>query len=374
MNPSPGRSARLPRRDWILLPLVVIATAGLLAGASELVASLMFTERVTSNCGTGDGTGLWRHKPNCVAWMKNAEGPMVEYRFNDCGYRSTASCGSKPAHSLRIVLMGSSITLGLYVPTDQTFASLTERALNRDCDKPVEIQNMGGIGPIAEQPQLVREALSLSPDAIVLTVAPYDIEGLGAPEPAAGSPPPPTGFHSIIHQITARLMSTRTAFAGAHFMLQDEQFMYRYYLASGTSRNVLSSPLTPEGSRAYAVLESIVRDISVQLRGTGVPLVLMAAPNRVAAGLVSNHAKIDGTDPWQFGRQVTSIAERCQAIGVDATPEFEATPHAERFFYPADSHPDANAHRLLAYALVARLTDGSIPRLASCRLPGEDRR
>src|SRR5207248_9371256 len=82
-------------------------------------------------------------RPNCSMREKNAEGEWVEYRFNECGYRSAASCRTKPAGTIRIALMGSSVSEGLFVHYEEMFATTAGEALSRIAGRPVEFQNLG---------------------------------------------------------------------------------------------------------------------------------------------------------------------------------------------------------------------------------------
>ena len=105
MNWTEGSKDRLPRRDWFLLPLVVLGVTAIFLGASYLVADHMFPEGGRFTCNTWDRLGFVRQKPNCVCHYKNAEGPLVEYRFNECGYRSTISSPAKNAAPWRVPLI-----------------------------------------------------------------------------------------------------------------------------------------------------------------------------------------------------------------------------------------------------------------------------
>lgn len=362
----------LPRRDWFLLPLVVLSVTFVFLGASKLVADRMFSERGRFSCTTRDRLGLLRQKPNCVCHYKNAEGPTVEYRFNECGYRSAKPCGTKPRDTVRVVLMGASVTMGLFVPGDETYAARTEAALNRICGRPVEVQNMGGTVRFSDQPKLAREALGLSPDVIVLLVAPYDLEELA--EKAQLSKPHSRTWAEQIrlawHDVVLKTRESKFLFAAQHFMLLDPHFLYEAYSSnSGGSREVLSFPQTPVGEQMYNEFAKTLDRMMVELKGSGVPLVVMAVPNRVAAALVSNRSNLEGTDPLWFGRHVSEIAVQHGALALDVTPEFANFPHGEQLFYPVDNHPTGDGHAVIAQALVDRLTDSSIPQLAACRAP-----
>jgi hypothetical protein len=261
--------------------------------------------------------------------------------------------------------------MGLHIRSDETFAARAEKALNRICSRPVEVQNMGAMVGLSSQPELAAKALELAPDVIVLTVVPVDIQ-----EPPSAAQQPNfdfrTGFagiRSAWRGLELKMRESRFVLAVAHFMLSDEQSLYRTYLSSGQSRDVMTFPPTDAGERRYAEFAKILDRIMARLKGSGVPLVVMAAPNRVAAAMVSNHSSVEGTDARWFGRHIGEIAVQHGALQLDVTPEFSISPHAERLFYPVDNHPTGAAHALIARALVDRLTDGSIPQLAACRVP-----
>ena len=117
----------------------------------------------------------------------------------------------------------------------------------------------------------------------------------------------------------------------------------------------------------YAEFDKALGRVMTKLEGSGVPLIITAVPNRVAAALVSNQSHLEGTDPWWFGRRISDIAVEHGALAVDTTPDFANSPHAEQLFYPVDNHPNGEGHGVIAKALMGRLTDGSIPNLAACR-------
>jgi len=127
-----GREKRLPRRDWILLPLLAALTICLLAGATELMARKLYSASTTSvyNCIVQDepSTGF-RAIPNSVCWEKALESQRVEYRFNSCGQRAETECGAKRPGDYRIALPGSSMVMGDVVPQASSFSAL-DRYLN----------------------------------------------------------------------------------------------------------------------------------------------------------------------------------------------------------------------------------------------------
>ena len=140
---NPERSC-LPKRDWIILPLLSLLTLCVLIFLLEFISSRMFRESDTSTLSclilTDPKTGV-RAIPNTVCWQKLAESPLVEYKFNNCGLRSEVPCGSKSSGTIRIVSIGSSISEGFAVPFDQTFAARLPKVLSLATGRKVELDN-----------------------------------------------------------------------------------------------------------------------------------------------------------------------------------------------------------------------------------------
>ena len=65
------KKSKLPRRDWILLPILGVATILLLLSASEVVGGYMFTSSMTGSCMVFDDptTGA-RGVPNSTCWQE----------------------------------------------------------------------------------------------------------------------------------------------------------------------------------------------------------------------------------------------------------------------------------------------------------------
>jgi hypothetical protein len=108
-------SAKLSRRDWILLPAVGLFTIVFLASLTELIAREMYPRLITKgeDCIVKDPVTGARGIPHSVCWEKIPEGELTQYRFNSSGYRSDEDFGSKLPGTYRIVMMGTSFTIGM---------------------------------------------------------------------------------------------------------------------------------------------------------------------------------------------------------------------------------------------------------------------
>jgi len=104
--------AKLPRRDWILLPLISLLTIMLMVVSTESLSRRMFSVSKTSianGCVVRNDPAIGiQGVQNTVCWEKSPEGQLAEFRFNGCGHRAGMECGPKSPGTYRIVLTGGS--------------------------------------------------------------------------------------------------------------------------------------------------------------------------------------------------------------------------------------------------------------------------
>jgi hypothetical protein len=134
-------------REWMVLLTIGIFTVALIAGVTEFIARLMYpalnsSKIVAEICLFHDpATGMERGRQNCRYVEKLPETVRTEYRFNDCGYRTDLPCGPKPAGTFRIVMLGTSSTMGSRVPVEETLAVLLSKKLSQLTGREVQIYN-----------------------------------------------------------------------------------------------------------------------------------------------------------------------------------------------------------------------------------------
>ena len=319
-----------------------------------------------------------RPRPSCVTSMKNAEGPLVAMAYNACGYRSKAPCGPKPVGSRRIVVLGTSISEGFYVPYEEHFAGRLETDLTSRCGFPVEVQNTASLErkPSA-QASLIPEILGLQPDVVIWVLAPFDLADFSprAESPAAAQDAPPAPAQSKVSSTVValkgrvRLISreSRALVVAQHFMLSSDASLYRAYMI-GQDDDVLRVPLSPANRARYDLLESELREFTGRLRAANIPLIVGGVPNRIQAALVSNRVNLPDTDPAAFGRVLDSMATRDGFLNADITSELARSPHAERLYYAVDGHPTAGANERIADALERTLVK-HVPAFSACGSP-----
>jgi hypothetical protein len=171
---------KLPMRDWILLPLLSLLTICLTAGCTEFIARRAFAVSKTSiaaGCMMGDSLTGRRIIPNSVCWEKTGESRLTEYRFNNCGHRTGMECGPKPPGTYRIVMVGSSIAMGAWVPREKTFAALLPMELSRRTGRKIELYNES-IAAETPNANALRfdDVLAVEPDLILWVITPWDVQ------------------------------------------------------------------------------------------------------------------------------------------------------------------------------------------------------
>ena len=230
---------RLPRRDFILIPLIVLATVILALGGGELVTRALYPSAERDSCKMPDPVLGYRFQPNCVSRLKTAEGPWTVNRYNACGYRTPEPCGPTPAGSLRVAMIGSSTSYGYLVRYEDSLAARAANTLTSLCKRPVEIQNLGGVDYTGALlvPRTV-EALTLKPATIVFVVSPFDLEITSGHEVKEGqftikkSSNPISEFKDVL--LSSSLMAT-----AQHFIMKDNHTFVSVYLLSGSKADFI---------------------------------------------------------------------------------------------------------------------------------------
>jgi hypothetical protein len=378
----PPTQEPLPRRDFVILPLLCLATVLVMLIGSELVARAVFVERGRESCAEPDALHRYHFKSNCVSYQKMAEGPEVEYAFNDCGYRTKESCRGRPAQTLRLALLGSSTAEGLGVPYDQIFAARASKELSALCGKSVEFQNLGAPGySLLDSYLETDEALALRPDLVMLAIIPFDIEADVEPSQLANRFNPemlarigsatqaePRSLVGKMNRFVRAVGSdSRAVLAAQDLLFQNQATYIDLYLRLGDKADFLRSRLTPSWKKHLADLELLLGEMAQKIHAAGIPFVLVLGPVRAQAILLEAANRPSGIDPYALAQRVAAIAARHGVAFVDVLDEFRNDKKPEKSFYTVDGHPNARGHAMFARAIERRLTEGDFPAFAGCR-------
>jgi hypothetical protein len=367
---------RLPRRDLIVLPLLSILTITLLLFGSEVAARHFFPESSGGDpCRVADATIGFKYRPNCTSRVKSAEGPWVVNHYNECGYRTTESCGPKPSRTMRIALIGSSVAQGSYVGYDEIWATRAARDLTRMCRRPVEVQNLGRevCLPICEFHR-IDEALALKPDLAVMTVSPYDLEHLVPSDiPDVSNPlqqrPASTAAPETLSPLKRAqnlVTESRAVTVAEHYLFQDPSTYMRIYLAYGDKADFLRTPFSPLWEARLEGFDLLLREIAEKFHAAHVPFALIEMPSLAQVSVLALKSPPPGIDPYALNQRLEEISSRHGVQFINVLDSFRRTPGSNKLFYMVDGHLDGKGQVLVSAPFVDQLTQGTTPALSGC--------
>ena len=383
------------RRDWLILPLVGLATLVVLALGTEGAARLAFPASADGllTCFVQDNpTGDLPVRPNTTCSEQITESPYVaEYKFNSRGHRAGGELEPKKPGTYRIVLIGSSMTMGLFVPREKTFAALLPEELSQQTGRKIDLYNeapggkfRGGTYPTRDSASKFGEVLAAQPDLVLWTITPWDAVNAGynpdgpvATQPAAqqAAPPAPSGLLGKLEAAWAkgnfaarfnyRWEQTRTSVALKHLLLKnDSQEEYvNSYIGNEGNGGFMRAELGPDWKRQLQYFDADVTEIQAKAKAAGVPFVAVLIPNRAQAAMIANGNWPKGYDPYRLDQELRKVIERNGGTYLDILPYYRNIAAPEQNYFPVDGHPDAKGHAVVAELLTKELTKGVIPAL-----------
>jgi hypothetical protein len=360
----------LPRRDFVLLPAIALLTASILVVTAEIVTRVFYPEERVDACVLSGG----HFRPNCVSHLKAAEGPPVINAFNECGYRTKESCGTKPTGTIRVAVLGSSFTEGYLVPYDDTFAPIAATSLSQACNGSVEFQNLSSAGSeLPSQPSQLDEALSLHPDVVLSGITPYEVQLLPTEKleyadltqsVASGDVP---SRPSLVKQIR----DTTVIRMAEHFAFHDTPTYVRLWLLYGDKADFLRPPFTAAWENRFQNADTIYGEMAQKIHAGGADFVMLLGMQRIQAALLNEGTTPPGVDPAAFSKRMHEIADKHHIAFYDGMESIATQPHPEMLFYTADGHLAAHGQHLLAHALARRLLAGDVRAFAGCHFTVE---
>jgi hypothetical protein len=426
-EPADARSPKLPRRDWVLLPVLSLLTISVAVLSTEFVARRLFLFTATApfiqNCmGPVDpAKGAWA-VPNSVCQEKKYETQLVTYEFNGCGHRAGMECGAKRQPNVyRIVMVGSSYAMGYDMQWQGSLAALLPASLSRKTGRRVELYDEGMVTVFPHELTLrFDEVLAAKPDLILWVLTPLDIEkewppavesadgaievtASGAvdaarPSDAAhrsgsarpGDAPPPIDaarsdgllstvwFHAktafttkpvpealadIWTRIRSRLSESASGVLLLHFLYSSQSQYIHSYLMGNDEAGFLRAHRSAEWRRRLQRFEDDAADIQGRAGAAGVPVATVLVPNRAQAALISRGDWPKDIDPYALDRDLRAIIAQHGGTYLDILPGFRRMPNAEQYYFPVDNHLNARGHAVITSLLADALTVGAVPAL-----------
>ncbi len=384
------KEAKLPRRDFILLPVIGLLTICLIAVFFESIAWLLFPSSRTlgEDCmmfnDSSTGTGP-RGIPNAVCWEKIPEGERTRYRFNSSGYRSEVEFRPKSAGTYRIVLVGSSFPFGMRVPAEKTFAMLLPAELSQRTGRNVELYNeamagFGGYPNIVER--RFKDVLAANPDLILWVLTPWDLQKAATNWPFHEEPANRAVKESwvvksirkrsggVLDLTIFRLDRIRVVLMFEHYLYGSRSQFVKSSLAQGDDdAGFLKAEPSAEWKKRLLQFDSNDAEIEGRVKAAGVPLVVVLVPNRPQAAMISMGEWPAGYNPYKLDDELRSIVTNHGGIYIDILPEYRNIPNPEQHYFPVEGHLDADGHGIVSEILARELTSGAIPALKVAAQP-----
>lgn len=393
--------ARLPRRDWILLPLLSLMTILLLLGSTEWIARVK-TGNVSEQQGVAPcivsndlSTGV-RFVPNSECRDRIMESGWTDYKFNSHGHRAGWEYGPKEPGTYRIVMTGSSIAFGFVVDREKSFAALLPGDISARTGRKVELYNesMGYAGGGTPHSVLIRsnEILAAKPDAILWVLTPYDLENVSsigwvrgqtqnAANDAGGTPGPHTHFEQTILKISSHLgvksipepvlkwvdeTNSHLQFQNylKHF-LYDSQSLYVNASLNGPQEKIgfLNKEWGPLWTDRLHDFDGYAGSLIAKAGDAGIPVIAVFVPDAQLAAIISKGEWPAGDDPFKIGRELGASITSHGGTYIDILPYFQREPNSEDGYFRFNGHPNAIGHAEIAEMIAGEITSGRVPAL-----------
>ncbi len=358
---------RLPRRDIWLLPLISLATLIIMLAGAELVTRVTWPEQAVNACRIPDPMVGYRYRPNCSSTTKAAEGSWSTNDYNECGYRSPAACGAAPAGSRRIALIGTSLSEGYMIEYSKTIAARLSVDLTAMCGLPVEVQNLGAHGATDRALLLwMDEALRLRPDAVVLVLAPFDLETeLGeASAPLAGQAVVDSG--GLLHRLSLQLRNSRALLVAQHFLFLNPSIYLPLYLRYGDKADFLRPPFSSNWAERLRLFEAMITEMAERTHKAGVALMFGFVPHQAQLAFLMGQPTPAGIDPTAFSKALGAIAARHGVAFADTSVALRTEPAPEQLYHQVDTHLSGEGQAMAGDYLAQRLAADSGKAFSAC--------
>jgi lysophospholipase L1-like esterase len=255
-------------------------------------------------------------------------GGCVEMKTGPHGFRAPEGEWVKPPGTLRLLVVGDSVTFGMGVPSDSVYTRMLERELQSRVSN-VDVVNMGVEGYMAgeELALLKRQGLQRSPDLVVWQFHINDLVVMRDLKPQRVVLPVGDGIRQrlqLVGWLENRITNTRHLRALA-----------RKYGHGGNISGVIDERTTDflEAMRAGGAF----------LRDAGLPCVAMLYPY---PDFLSNRYPFKSLHELFEGQCL-----KHDFTSVDLLPTLTRLTPKELWVAPRDHHPNGLGHRVMAQAL-----------------------
>lgn len=294
----------------------------------------------------------------------------TRYQLNNCGHRAGFPCGPKPRGVFRIVTIGSSVVMGLYVRREDTFAARLPAELSRATGREVQVYNEGLEWHTPRNIDVqFDQVLAQQPDLILWGITPWDIENVSLAVPtgrpwqrikfairAAVLDRSLVGFRNLADDRTVAYTVLQ------HYLLLSPSEYVKQYLRQGAAADFLRDPAPRRWDANLERFERYFSDIESNAAAAHIPIAVTVFPQRVQLAMIDAGTWPKGYDPYVFGREIKCIVERHSGRYIDILHDFRNEREPEMDYYPVDGHPNAHGHEVLAHVMTQELVRSGVLR------------
>lgn len=354
-------------KDWLLLPLISLATIVTLFLAGELVSRIFWYQRLSTACGL---PGVDEPKPNCTQTQKWFETGQIEEKHNDCGFRTAESCGPKSPGQVRGVVLGTSIASSYMVSYADSFTARTTGYFGRTCGRLVDFQNVmiASDNIVSGVAKTLESIDRLHPDFIVVVVSLFDFTHRMNPQQASVSPKndDPSTPQGIVSWVDTYIKYRSHLFGLLRAIAyRDTGFYMKSHFANEDDYGFMDHPQAPDWQARFAELRRLVELSASKGKALNVPVFLMYVPTEPELRLTENQTFV--THPEALEKEIARLAREYHVVQVPLTAVLRSHIATPNLYYRFDGHPAANAHAIMASELREKIV-ANVSALSSCNV------
>lgn len=324
--------------------LAVVLVAALAVGFLEGVAQLGERPRVIGSVTFPSSNDAYRlHRPSAppLGYELVPGVTFGDVHINSLGLRDVERPAAKPAGTVRVLVLGDSITLGAGLPLESTYPKVMERALAGTAPGAaplaIEVWNAGVIGYNAAQEAawFERHGAALAPDLVVVG---FCLNDFGASEEQRLE-----GDHWRVDFVAPELVPLVFGGGPTERALAAHSALMRRLL-----RALPHHPDAPILDRLDGANGAAYAAIAERARASGARLAIVILPY------------LDATPPELAiaGDRMLGIARELGIPVLDLRPAFGDPPPPALRIQPGDPwHPGAEGHRLIGEAITRFLIE-----------------
>lgn len=325
-----------------ILPKILLSVATLVLGLIVLEGMV----RLGARDGNDYHIEMWKYSTTLkresattdvvVEHIPNTEGRFqnVDIRINNLGLRGPDIPEQKDANTYRVLVLGSSVTLGWGVAQENVYTTVAESRINdmltaKDVSKRVQVINAGVGNYNAKRSiaQFYQKAAEINPDLIILSLFARDAEDIAPPS------------DNFLFKNSALVV---TAWAKWQYL--------KWKLGWGKSEGEKYKNLYAEGSPARQNMFSMIEELADYSRKNGMKLAIAMTPF------------IDDFDTYPFlhvHEAIKSLSEKLEIPYEDLLEYLRDEDARSLWNLPGDPHPNARGHELMAKGLEKLILEAS---------------